>query len=1343
MPLTVDTIPSPISPPSAADNCLHSLTFNRPSLQQTPATLGDDIAYRRIASQLRLKTAWDAIFEKYSREFEDSDEIDMVTGEIVVDKGWLRKTPIKPFAGANLAEDDDDTCGDVDGLSGDERDEVDDDDAFENLLTPIASRSATHFHIRASFTPAQFSTPTPAPRTIRTSTRPSLHTSYQTPLELAPVSNVRLFNTTDPLLDPLTVLLDDPKPDQLAESFPPKSARSTAARRKGGVDSIKRKHGSRGDTLIRGLLMPKAGGIVKATPKTSALAVQNGMKRAMSAPAGRVKVSDTAMRGGKGILTVGAGNSRTSASIGEIPALHLDTASPTVRAAKVVAIRKSNQMITARYRKRILTSTDVGVMAWQPEVTDESSRSIPPTIINIHEAVTRERREIRNSVEVVLESRVGIDGFGLFAKQNLGSPVAIANSEGRPEDMTPTTLLSRPVENDRYASHTHDWHANSFDANMNSQQDVVPDSADEAEQLPFATSGCSCRFYFPRKMALDTETEERVNELIRGYLHAAHYPTTIHAFDTECERKGIGGGSYRTVSREVQDQTMHAFRTGDRATFFELWDKHFIHENREHGYQKNRTNSDVDALDDDPTLAKLEFLCSIYFAVIALLPGVDEEVAKSNPTTDTMPHFKHYLETRGSDICNKTSQFLPFYALPYVPDPRTHPAFGEVFEERWWRGIDERVRGVVCGGSGKGVGLGLKLVEQLRLAEDCRASKDQLVHMRNHLHHIEDSEREWAIKHRSLQTDYHNLITIASELVQTLAACINGEEITTAYLSSICERLALFKRSHNKRQDDYSDKHASDARTLEQRSSPSKSLATPPQTSRPPLPQQHIPPSSDSQHSKLEQSLNYSAIRRTLNSMGTDQMAVRERGLLVQALRMRLGHARSSTERREILSTYVANDFLGVRENKSLLNKFLQNSTPIIQEQTVKLINMMASDCIGREYLLTPDHTPMLVAQLVENMKAEDRDSIYRQNLLGGLQKLSLRRNAQSAMNELHVVSYLHDILEDLDSLSEYSIQYGTALFMNLCLRTAGKKQCAKSPGRTLKILTELMEHENLQVGFQGLLHPVDMSEHNAVSDRQVKTYVNGTLYSILTESVIREQARALGMGDMLRYVRDMSDEQLVKQINFVIEQLESDEEPDVSDTVSEDGEEQDYEEEEDEQDNSEEEEADDLVPLYPNELAGDELLAARFRSNAAFRPPAKPLVQANPLRATPLPSRPSNGLPTTVEDLRRPVTPHSRSNTPIPAPAPVRGPAPLARRLAPSASRGVTPSPMPDTQMDNTEREGRAGGMAGGKKAQAMSSVPDHPERQSQNESPKPRVKPQKTIPKKGIKVEELSPAE
>lgn len=94
-------------------------------------------------------------------------------------------------------------------------------------------------------------------------------------------------------------------------------------------------------------------------------------------------------------------------------------------------------------------------------------------------------------------------------------------------------------------------------------------------------------------------------------------------------------------------------------------------------------------------------------------------------------------------------------------------------------------------------------------------------------------------------------------------------------------------------------------------------------------------------------------------------------------------------------------------------------------------------------------------------------------------------------------------IRDELDSLSDYTLEYATALLMNLSLRPDGKTKCESLPD-LLQTLNELLESENLQV----------------------RTHVNGTLYSVLTRASLKQRANQLGMGDMLAYVMENSDEQ-------------------------------------------------------------------------------------------------------------------------------------------------------------------------------------------------------------------------
>lgn len=50
------------------------------------------------------------------------------------------------------------------------------------------------------------------------------------------------------------------------------------------------------------------------------------------------------------------------------------------------------------------------------------------------------------------------------------------------------------------------------------------------------------------------------------------------------------------------------------------------------------------------------------------------------------------------------------------------------------------------------------------------------------------------------------------------------------------------------------------------------------------------------------------------------------------------------------------------------------------------------------------------------------------------------RRSMQTTMTEIGMVEWLIRLLENTENLSDYTLEYAVALFMNLCLRTAGRK---------------------------------------------------------------------------------------------------------------------------------------------------------------------------------------------------------------------------------------------------------------------------------------------------------------
>ena len=87
---------------------------------------------------------------------------------------------------------------------------------------------------------------------------------------------------------------------------------------------------------------------------------------------------------------------------------------------------------------------------------------------------------------------------------------------------------------------------------------------------------------------------------------------------------------------------------------------------------------------------------------------------------------------------------------------------------------------------------------------------------------------------------------------------------------------------------------------------------------------------------------------------------------------------------------------------------------------------------------------------------------------------------------------------------------------MNLSLRTAGKTKCTDSGLDILSTLSQLMESDSMQV----------------------RTYVNGTLYSVLTRAPLKARAEEIGLPDSLRALIEHSDETFARQINYILEQV-------------------------------------------------------------------------------------------------------------------------------------------------------------------------------------------------------------
>ncbi|XP_056354851.1 lisH domain-containing protein ARMC9 isoform X5 [Oenanthe melanoleuca] len=642
--------------------------------------------------------------------------------------------------------------------------------------------------------------------------------------------------------------------------------------------------------------------------------------------------------------------------------------------------------------------------------------------------------------------------------------------------------------------------------------------------------------------------------LVKEYLDFAGFQETVKVFKKECKIKGKPLTKPADTSSEgslpVQEEILRAFEDGDQKVFFQLWEEHILsllHES-------------------DPVAENLEFYLHIYFATFLLKQTMGKP--DKAELEERISYFKAYLETKGAAL-SQTTEFLPFYALPFVPNPMVHPSFKEIFQDSWTLDLKARLE--------KFLSLTLKSRQTPRLLtifkESGQCNKEMMQHLHQQLMKREQRYMTNLKRLHKLQMDYRNLLGVTAELVDSLEATITGKMITPEYLQSV---FACLFSNHLKQtvahQIDFS--RPGTASTLLR-----ASLAS--------IKFQDVP---------LLPSLDYEKLKKDLIT-GSDRL----KALLLQALRWRLTTSYPGEQRDTIMQAYISNDLLDCHSNcqRSVL-QLLYSKSEVVRQYMARLINAFASLIEGRAYL---SQNPTLLQMLEDRLKAEDKDSLTWENVLGALQKFSLRRALQSAMIKDGLIFWLVDVLIDPDCLSDYNLEYCAALLMNLCLRSAGKKICASIPNHMLRVLSGLLDHEN----------------------PKIQSYVNGALYSILAIPSVREEAKEMGMEEILRCFIKERNEEMVRQIEFVIKQLNSDE-PFNDNIVSDDDEEEEYEEEDSDILEPDLDKDEVLLPQM-GELSGEKLLTTEYLGIMTHTPKTKKKQFA--------------GIHQSIDEpLQRPVTP-------------------------------------------------------------------------------------------------------
>nr|XP_037857319.1 lisH domain-containing protein ARMC9 isoform X5 [Chlorocebus sabaeus] len=566
-----------------------------------------------------------------------------------------------------------------------------------------------------------------------------------------------------------------------------------------------------------------------------------------------------------------------------------------------------------------------------------------------------------------------------------------------------------------------------------------------------------------------------------------------------------------------QKDLVAAFDDGDQKVFFSLWEEHIPSSVR----------------DGDSFAQKLEFYLHIHFAIYLLKHSVGRPDKEERD--EKISYFKTYLETKGAAL-SQTTEFLPFYALPFVPNPMVHPSFKELFQDSWTPELKLKLE--------KFLALIFKASNTPKLLtiyrENGQSNKEMLQQLHQQLVEAERRSMTYLKRYNKIQADYHNLIGVTAELVDSLEATVSGKMITPEYLQSVCVRLF----SNQMRQ---SLAHSVDFTRP-------GTASTMLRASLAPVKLKDVP---------LLPSLDYEKLKKDL-ILGSDRL----KAFLLQALRWRLTTSHPGEQRETVLQAYISNDLLDCHShNQRSVLQLLHSKSDVVRQYMARLINAFASLAEGRLYLA---QNTKVLRMLEGRLKEEDKDIITRENVLGALQKFSLRRPLQTAMIQDGLIFWLVDALKDPDCLSDYTLEYSVALLMNLCLRSAGKNMCAKVAGLVLKVLSDLLGHEN----------------------HEIQPYVNGALYSILSVPSIREEARAMGMEDILRCFIKEGNAEMIRQIEFIIKQLNSEELPD---GVLESDDDEDEDDEEDHDIMEADLDKDELIQPQLGELSGEKLLTTEY----------------------------------------------------------------------------------------------------------------------------------------------------
>lgn len=664
-----------------------------------------------------------------------------------------------------------------------------------------------------------------------------------------------------------------------------------------------------------------------------------------------------------------------------------------------------------------------------------------------------------------------------------------------------------------------------------------------------------------------------INSLIHEYLLKKDYMKTLDMYQEEVTSKIRSKQYYSTKFAEALNESVldSFFNAGKKNEFFKLWNRIIPSHLRVR----------------DIVLEKLEFFLQIYFAVYPLL--ADKKSVKESALKETkvrMQEFKMYLESKEVEM-SKTTEYLAYYALPYIQNPREHPSYKQIFTQEWVKELKEKLKTclvsyvpggkypllydmyVTCDAGADGKVAKSKplynFLENYNRNFEMSVNENKNNSLLNNMSHemenisklshnvtdqklVEDyqklKKKEEAAKITLIESQKKwtnfslDLLTISFDLISNIRKLKNGAEVPYEQVESVNNKLIKYELFLKKNAEDL-EKNASFAKD----NNPQDNSILAPENKSQLQNQQIILNTSKNKSNnqsmvgdnsqfksqEINQSIhinydpNYLLDMQLVksdcakvNAFGYDSKEFYEKIILIlREIRLRLTRRKYAKLKQLTLSSVIFYDLLGLRsKHVKIFSSLFANSNTLLE--TLKLMNALTNENRGRTYMLSK---PSLLEDIVKIMVTEDADTEIRQNCLGIIQKFTLRSEPQKKLIELDVINWITNVfIVESGDLSDYTLEYGLALLMNLSLRSCGRDKCEKVSEKLLKVMISYMKSESIQV----------------------RTCINGTLYSLLKRKKIKTEARTLRLEKMLNAQLANPNEQMKKQIQYILDELNS-----------------------------------------------------------------------------------------------------------------------------------------------------------------------------------------------------------